>query len=89
MKKTMLLSVLSLLAAPFVSVADALYAVSCTARALLPAPTVSFPDAPQRRVLLEHGMPPQPSPTERAVRPQRDQRAGLRLFTLPRTDFAF
>lgn len=36
---------------------------------------------------------PQPlalaAPTARAVRPTRDQRPALRLFTLPRADFAY
>ena len=42
-----------------------------------------------RRDLLAGRMPTQAPPTARRVRPQRDQRPVLRMFTLPRNDFAY
>ena len=52
-------------------------------------PTVATFNNVIRRDLLAGRMPQQAAPTERATRPRRDQRPGLRAFTLPRNDFAF
>ena len=45
--------------------------------------------APERRDLQQGHMPEQATPTGRVTRIQRDQRPALRMFTLPRNDFAF
>lgn len=68
---------------------------SCAARSaareyLAPAPKLArTTEALIRADLLR----PQPltlaAPTQRSVRPTQDQRPGLRLFTLPRADFAY
>lgn len=52
-------------------------------------PTLATFNGLIRRDLLAGRMPQQAAPTERATRPRRDQRPGLRAFTLPRNDFAF
>ena len=52
-------------------------------------PTLPEGSDVRRRDLLAGHMPTQGPPTARLVRPQRDQRPGLRMFILPRNDFAY
>lgn len=52
-------------------------------------PTLPAFNELRRRDLLQGHMPEQPAPREQATRVTRDQRPGLRAFTLPRTEFAF
>lgn len=44
--------------------------------------------APERRDLQQGHMPEQVASTARVTRTERDQRPALRMFTLPRNDFA-
>ncbi|MFC3860993.1 hypothetical protein ACFOPQ_09495 [Deinococcus antarcticus] len=44
--------------------------------------------APERRDLQQDHMPEQVASAARVTRTERDQRPALRMFTLPRNDFA-
>ncbi len=84
--------VLILLASPFLSLGESvggcLSAFAATFRAHLPPPDVKSV-AVQRQDLKRGEMPEQPAPRPTVARVTRDQRPGLRMFTLPRNDFAF
>lgn len=90
MKKMLVSCVLLLLDG--LAVARNVVVVGCdhVSRSLDPViPLTLAQPTPERRDLQQGHMPDQVASTARVTRAERDQRPTLRMFTLPRNDFAY